>query len=313
MPQHLGATSSRILAAVAAGLLFSLTTLAETRITLKKSFIEKYKNRATISATFEVDHAKSGANSISKGGKDGDLHIAGRSAAIGLPMVIEIMNAKQQPDVVADAQAKAAAQDSVEVAGVWRLWMEHGGGVDQVQGDAVAPAEDTNPDHVFQIHPLTSFDGHNLSSTFTPMPGYTAYTATEAFLHYERVRSVITPKKNSITVATSMAGYNYVEFVLEANGPPKEVEDGYFVMAKVRESDESDEIIARNRRVVFVKGTPPGDRAKGLKKGDRLHVLGVPRIDLALVAWRSAHAAQDPEVLRWSLPYEIAVVGVYGE
>lgn len=298
----------RICLVVLAALVLSSAVFPETRITLKKSFVEKYKNRATISVDFEIDHAKAGPNSISAGGKDGDLHISGRSTPVGLPLVVEIMNAKEQPGAVADAKAKQG--ETVPVSGAWRLWMEHGGGVDQIQGSAVQPAEDTNPDHVFQIHPLTSFDGHNLTTTFSPIPGYTAYPAQDAFLHYERVRSVISQKSSTITIATSMAGYNYVEFVLEANGPPQEVADGYFVMATVRESGDSDEMVVRNRRMVFAKGTPPAERAQALTKGDRVHVLGVPRVDLALVSWRAAHGAEQPEVLRWSLPYEIVVVAL---
>jgi len=40
-------------------------------------------------------------------------------------------------------------------------------------------------------------------------------------------------------------------------------------------------------------------------------VVGIPRINLALVAWRAAHAQERPEVLSWNLPYEIIVVGVF--
>jgi len=42
-----------------------------------------------------------------------------------------------------------------------------------------------------------------------------------------------------------------------------------------------------------------------------LHVLGIPRIDLALVSWRVRNAGTRPEALRWDLPYEIIVVGVF--
>ena len=48
-------------------------------------------------------------------------------------------------------------------------------------------------------------------------------------------------------------------------------------------------------------------------KGDRLHVLGIPRIDLALVSYRTRVADTRPEVLDWGLPYELIVVGLYEE
>ena len=53
---------------------------ADTQITLKNSFIEKYKNRATITATYTVDAAHKKPNPASK---DGDMHIAGRAREAG--------------------------------------------------------------------------------------------------------------------------------------------------------------------------------------------------------------------------------------
>jgi hypothetical protein len=51
---------------------------------------------------------------------------------------------------------------------------------------------------------------------------------------------------------------------------------------------------------------------KGLTKGQRLRVLGMPRLDLALVSWRVKNAKTRPEVLTWRLPYEMLIVGVIG-
>ena len=48
-----------------------------------------------------------------------------------------------------------------------------------------------------------------------------------------------------------------------------------------------------------------------MQPGDCLHVLGIPRVDLALVSWCAKHAIERPEVLTWSMPYEIVVVGEY--
>ena len=54
-------------------------------VVLKRAFVEKYKDRATIDATFIVDHAHKNPNAPSK---DGDMHVAGRAQTeIGLPMV----------------------------------------------------------------------------------------------------------------------------------------------------------------------------------------------------------------------------------
>jgi len=43
-------------------------------------------------------------------------------------------------------------------------------------------------------------------------------------------------------------------------------------------------LFVRNRRMVFIKDTPPETAVINLTKRGRLHVLGLPRIDLALVS-----------------------------
>ena len=39
-----------------------------------------------------------------------------------------------------------------------------------------------------------------------------------------------------------------------------------------------------------------------------MHVLGIPRINLALVSWRAAQAKTRPEALQWNLPFEIVAI-----
>jgi hypothetical protein len=106
-----------------------------------------------------------------------------------------------------------------------------------------------------------------------------------------------------------MGGYNYVEFVMELNESAKDLEDGTAVLANVRDLDG--ELLVRSRRMVFVRDTEPEQTVKTLKKGNRLHVLGIPRIDLALVNWRIEHREDPRRPLTWNLPYEIIVVAVY--
>ena len=87
-------------------LLASFPALAEISITLNSTFIEKYKNRATIDSTFTVDHSKGKPNPASK---DGDMDVAGRDAKnIGTPTVSEIMNAKNHLDAVGLANSAAS-------------------------------------------------------------------------------------------------------------------------------------------------------------------------------------------------------------
>src|SRR5436305_8573782 len=72
-------------------LCFPFIAYADIQIILKNSFIEKFKNRVTIDASFTVDKAHAKPNPPAK---DGDLHAAGRAPEIGLPAVAEVMNAQ---------------------------------------------------------------------------------------------------------------------------------------------------------------------------------------------------------------------------
>src|SRR5919197_5763583 len=70
---------------------------ADTVLTLNADFIESFKSRVTIDVDFVVDKAHARPN---RPEKDGDLHAAGRSEQIGLPMVAEMENAADVPDAV---------------------------------------------------------------------------------------------------------------------------------------------------------------------------------------------------------------------
>ena len=158
---------------------------------------------------------------------DGDLHIAGRAPEVKLAMVAEIMNAaSQQPAVDTVHQAEKGPQRTLPVTGVWRLWCEHGGESEQIQGKALSPSRftTTNPPHVFQIHPLTKVDARSIVDSIHPVEGYKAKDAESAFTRYEALscHMVISSKKTTLT--TTMAGYNYVEFICRPTSKPKAVE-----------------------------------------------------------------------------------------
>jgi len=183
---------------------------AEISITLNNTFLEKYKNRATIDAKFTVDHSKGKPNPASK---DGDMHVAGRDAKnIGMAAVAEIMNAKNHPDAVEAANNAAGTNSPIPISGAWRIWNEHGGDNVFVQGKAVAAAQNSNPDHVFEIHPITEVGGIDIRASFQPIPGYDAKKPEDAFPRYESVRSKIIPKSGKVTIVSNGIGYNYVNF-----------------------------------------------------------------------------------------------------
>jgi len=278
----------------------------EIEITLKNDFIEAMKDRATMSASYIIDIAAPHPHPPSQ---DADIHIAGRSPQIELPAVVEIMNAAGEPTALSLVHSKQGTGEAVNVTGAWRIWTEHGGTLPQVQGEALQPFTTTNPSHVFQIHPVVKIGDIGVARTLKPIAGYRTKDAHDAFQAYENIGCRIVPGQTTTKIVTNMGGYNYVEFILEPNGAPFQLEDGHAVEAQVYTL--GNELLVHNRRMVFVRDTPPDKALLALKGGKTLHVVGVPRFDLKLVSWRTHNAQTRPEVLAWNLPYEIVIVGVY--
>jgi len=284
-------------------------------ITLRDDFINQYKNRATIDVSFVVDKAHKRPN---PGAADGDLHVAGRAEEVGLPIVAEIMNAISQKEARAKVHAVEGTDEKTPLTGVWRLWSEHGGTDDQIQGQKLSPFNTTNPNHVFEIHPITNLGGLSLLGSLHRIPNYQkpARNTEAAFTKYESLPSHIEIlNEGAIKITTSMAGYNYVEFRLHQLGDPFPLEDndGTAVLAEVRNSDG--ELLVHKRRMIFVKNSAPEKALKNLKANEDLRVLAVPRISLELIAWMRDNYDKDPKykgALDWGLPYEMVIVGSLG-
>ena len=101
------------------------SSFADSILELNQSFIEKYKNKLTISVHYTVDAAHKRPNPAAK---DGDLHVAGRAPEIGLATVAEIQNAKDVPGAVRAVHDVEGSGRAIDLSGVWRIWPEHGGG-----------------------------------------------------------------------------------------------------------------------------------------------------------------------------------------
>ena len=291
-------------------LLFSLCQ-AEIVIHLKKKFIDTYKLKATIAVNdFYIDKAHKKPNPPNK---DGDLHIAGRSKTIGLPLVAEIMNAKHQPEALDIVQKNEGSDLAVNVAGVWRIWCEHAGDDTQTQGEPVSTITTTNPPHVFEIHPVLKLGTLDLGDSLVPIDGYTYKTCQDAFYKYENTPCKIIPQKDTVTIETRGVGYNYAEFKIQLREDEsiQEVEDGYFVICKVLDLD--DEIVSQKTRIVIAKGTKPATYISRLTKDKTLHVIGIPRINLSLVSWRVENSDKNPDALNWNLPLEMILAAVIDE
>jgi hypothetical protein len=279
---------------------------------LNQSFIEKYKNKLTISVRFTVDAAHKKPNAASK---DGDMHVAGRAPEIGLATVAEIQNAKEVPDAVGAVHEVEGTGTAIPVTGVWRIWPEHGGDSNHIQQTgAGAPFEGeppTNPPHVFEIHPIIKLGDQDISGTLHPIEGFEAKEAEPAFLRYEAGTFEIIPSDGRVRMRMRMMGFNYVKFLMKLRKRFHREDDGEFISAAIySDKEDEEELLVHDRRVGFVAGTAPDDKQKTLNVGQCMLVLGIPRVDLALVSWRIRHGG---DALRWSLPYEIVAVGVYDD
>jgi hypothetical protein len=285
------------------------SSLADNILELDKSFVDKHKNTLTISVHYIVDAAHKKPNPASK---DGDMHVAGRAPEIGLATVAEIQNAKDVPQAVSAVKQVEGSGQAIDMSGVWRIWPEHGGDNTHIQRSDAGPQFEgdgpTNPPHVFEIHPILKIADHDLTTTLRPIEGFDAKEAEEAFHRYEAATFEITPTENRIRMRMRMIGFNYVKFLMKLRKRFHREQDGEFISAAVYSGEE--ELLVHDRRVGFVAGTAPDEKQKTMKVGECILVLGIPRVDLALVSWRIQHGG---DALRWSMPYEIIAVGVYDD
>ncbi len=300
---------AKMLLLVAIAVVFPL--FAQTDLVLKNAFIEANKNRATMDISLEVDHVLKNPHKISSGGDDGDIHMSGRSPDIGLPLVVEIMNAGSAAEstVLADAH-KADGGNTVAVSGVWRIWFEHPGG-DQIQGDDLPVPQDTNPDHVFEIHPVTKFAGDSATDSLVEIPNYTAYPAERAFAEYEKLQATIQATDTATTISATKTGFNYAEFVMQLAAAPTSSDDGGFLVLASVMKDSEETVVPDMRRMVFAPNTPPAALVANCGAGATLHVLGIPRVNLERVSFMTSQ--QPGQSFQAKLPYELIIVGVYSD
>ena len=305
----------QVLLLITALLTSSSICRAEITVALSKSFVNKYKDKATIPTTFKIDKHHNSPNPIGSGSDDGDIHIAGRDSVVKLPMVAEIINGAKEPSAL-DFLLQSTAGDKIPLIGVWRLWFEHPGSENQIQGEEISVPKNTNPDHIFEFHPVVKFGDFDVLNSFGPIEDeeaeFRGYSAEKAFAAYEKRPGTITKSKTAIMITSNKAGFNYVEFQMRLAGKPKDVGDGYIVFANVYNANakaNDDPVVEESRRMVFVKGSAPADAVKDLKKGNKLHVLGIPRVNLNLV-YAIASELQGDEEYSESLPYEMIIVAI---
>ncbi len=307
----------KTLITVALLLIYADGGLAGTLI-LKRAWIEEYKDRATIDASFTVDHAHKTPNNPKD---DADMHVAGRAPKeVGLPMVAEMVNAyyastPTEKKAISLIHENEGTGQAVPISGAWRLWFEHPA-ASQTQFANVPKAKNTNPDHSFEIHPITKFNGQDISSTFHLIKGFSGYDAATAFGLYEKGSISIRASASSVTLVSKKMVYNYTHFRMHLVGTPLKLKDGgYAGLADVSaEKGDEEEAIANKVRMIFVPHTAPWETIdKGVNDGSvgdgtELDALGIPRVNLNAIS-KFLSAAGDIAVTR-KLPYEIIIVGL---
>jgi hypothetical protein len=280
-------------------------------VVLKKAWVEKYKDRATIEADMLVDDAHPKPNTPKK---DSDLHFAGRAKQVGLPMVAEIMNAAGpgQTAAVKLIHDHEQTSNALPVIGAWRFWFEHppsGGAVQKQKFTLPAGKPGTNPPHVFEIHPVTRVKDSVVGDSLIPIVGYDTKDAVESFTRFKKLKATVTTTASAMTVQSPQIGFNYVEFEMRALGPSKPLVDGGRVLL-ADALDDDGEVLAESVRMVFLPDTKPKAHldANPAGQGDELRVVGIPRVNLNGL-YTFAYSDENDGKPR-QLPYEMIIVGI---
>ncbi len=137
---------------------------------LREALLEAQRDRVTATITAVVDHIGPQAHPLAE---DCDLHVPLRSRAIRVPFIGEVKNAcSEKPPGTSRAYWSDRIYEethgvAVQVAGVFRIWLEHppSGNAVQTEAEQVPLYTSSNPDHQVELHPLTrigslDFRGH---------------------------------------------------------------------------------------------------------------------------------------------------------
>jgi hypothetical protein len=273
-----------------------------------RSFIEANRQRITIEADFTVDAAAP----INPKAFDGDIHIAGRSPAIGLRLVAEIKNAKLAPRAVRVVREAERSRQPVRVMAVMRYWPEHAIGLPHRQGEPMPRLPNANPDHVFELHPLIRVADIDLRANLKPVEGYSPGHATSTFRLYERSELDFRVVSNRVYLKTPAGLWNDVHFLLELTDAGTTVrEDGQYLVGRAR--DLQGNLLVDSIRVLLVRDSPPDLALKDRPAGRSFHVWGLPRVSFDGLARLIEAAGSDNAWRTAKLPYEILIIGIYPE
>ncbi len=275
-------------------------------VRFSRAFLEANRERITMETEFTVDVA---AQMINPAAFDGDIHLAGRSPDIGLRLVAEIANAKTAPAAVAAVRRAEATRRPIRMVAVPRYWPEHAIGLPQRQGDPMPRLPNSNPDHLFELHPVIRIGDIDLRYTLHPVEGYRPFHASSAFDRLDQAEVQFRIQGDSVLVKTAAGLWNDVHFVLDLTDRPVTVrDDGRYLNGRAR--DLAGNVLRDSIRVVLIGGSPPDSAISGLPPGAWVHVWGLPRISLDGLV-RLMKAAGDTLSHTAPLPFEVVILGVY--
>lgn len=169
----------------------------------------------------------------------------------------------------------------------------------------------TNPDHVFEIHPITSVGNIDVTQSIHNIKGYTPKNAKTAFTQIQKKKCYVSSTNKTISFQTTVIGQNYIDLWIRLDSL-WEVEDGAFAFCTILDSNfnpDNDKVekktVSAKTRIVFVKNSEALTTAMQKNIGDFMHILGTPRVSLAILS----DAADQPALLKGKLPFEIIAAG----
>src|SRR5437899_3902483 len=191
-------------------------------IRLKKAWVKTYADRTSVDVSMDVRRSHHHANQVGRSGDDGDMRFWGVASDIGLPFVAEVVNAglPGQQAAAATIIQHEGSNGVLAITGAWRLWLEHPSQLQTQGGSNGVSADNTYPDHSFEIHPASRVGQHDLGGSFIPIAGYSSYKADTAFRYFDGSKVTIKASRSGISIRSKKLKYNYVVFRIDLATPP---------------------------------------------------------------------------------------------
>jgi hypothetical protein len=179
----------------------------------------------------------------------------------------------------------------------------------QQQFNQFPRAANTNPDHSFEIHPITKYAGVDAGASVDFVPGFPAHDAQTSFGFYEKMSISVQATSSAVTLDAKKSEFNYAVFHMKLLGKTVPLEDGgSAVLADVSDASDGETVLASKIRMIFLPGTGPLKKVGAGGDGLEFDALGIPRLNLNAISTFIKSAGGSPAQRK--LPYEMIVVGL---